>query len=91
MRNFLSFTYREPLPDSPVSRCSGRPILWLAAVLLLTSGCASVKPWEHDILASPAMQINDEPMLNGVDDHTYFSREASKGGRGFGGGGCGCN
>jgi hypothetical protein len=26
-----------------------------------------------------------------IDDHMYFSKEASSGGRSFGGGGCGCN
>jgi hypothetical protein len=55
------------------------------------SGCANVKPWEHDILALPAMQLDSDPAITVCDDHIYFSREASKGGRGFGGGGCGCN
>jgi len=53
--------------------------------------CANVKPWERDILSRPAMQIDPNPMISACDDHIYFSREASKGGRGFGGGGCGCN
>jgi hypothetical protein len=26
-----------------------------------------------------------------IDDHIYFSKESSSGGRGFAGGGCGCN
>ncbi len=26
-----------------------------------------------------------------IDDHLYFSKEASSGGRAFAGGGCGCN
>ena len=26
-----------------------------------------------------------------LDEHIYFSKEASTGGAGFGGGGCGCN
>jgi len=26
-----------------------------------------------------------------LDDHIYFSKEASTGGQGVGGGGCGCN
>ena len=52
---------------------------------------AYVKPWEHDILSRPAMQLDLDPLISACDDHIYFSREASKGGRGFGGGGCGCN
>jgi hypothetical protein len=66
----------------------------LGAAML--TGCAGmkpayVKPWERDILARPAMQLDPDPMISGAEDHIYFSREASKGGRGFGGGGCGCN
>ena len=73
--------------------------LFLLAIALgaaLLSGCASVKPaavkpWQHDVLARPGMQVDPDPLISGADDHMYFSREASKGGRGFGGGGCGCN
>jgi hypothetical protein len=57
------------------------------------SGCASmgVQVWERDILSRPEMQL-DRPILDrAIDDHVYFSKEASSGGRGFGGGGCGCN
>ncbi len=28
---------------------------------------------------------------NAFDEHLYFSKESASGGRGFGGGGCGCN
>lgn len=64
--------------------------LTLAATL---SGCADlgVKPWERDVLAKEEMQLIADPVEAGLDDHTYFSKEASSGGRGFGGGGCGCN
>jgi len=50
-----------------------------------------VKPWERDLLAKSAMQLNAYPVDAAIDDHVYFSKEASSGGRGFGGGGCGCN
>lgn len=67
----------------------------LILVLLLAShlaGCAlGAKPWERDLLAKREMQINGYPIENSIDDHIYFSREASNGGRGFAGGGCGCN
>jgi hypothetical protein len=64
----------------------------LLAGLFLT-GCASmgVQPWERDLLAQPAMQLNENPLLTGLDEHIYFSKEASTGGISFGGGGCGCN
>jgi hypothetical protein len=54
-------------------------------------GCARVQPWERDMLADPRMQPDANAVHAGIDDHIYFSKEASSGGRGFGGGGCGCN
>ncbi len=57
------------------------------------SGCSTmgVEPWEREILAKDEMQLTSDPVEAAVDDHIYFSKEASSGGRGFGGGGCGCN
>jgi len=69
-----------------------RILLFLILTSLL-AGCASlgVKPWERDVLARPEMALDADPLTNALDDHIYFSKEASSGGRGFGGGGCGCN
>jgi thiol-disulfide isomerase/thioredoxin len=50
-----------------------------------------VRPWERDILAQADMLLDCDPLDLAIDDHIYFSKEASSGGRGFGGGGCGCN
>ena len=68
-----------------------RTILLLA--VLGSTGCTSmgVEPWERDILAKQEMQLTVDPVEAAIDDHIYFSKEASSGGRGFGGGGCGCN
>lgn len=57
------------------------------------AGCIKlgVKPWDRDLLADPMMEIGSDPLRIAVDDHIYFSKEATSGGRGFGGGGCGCN
>jgi len=62
-------------------------------ILMLCSGCTSmgVEPWERDILAKDEMQLTTDALEAATDDHIYFSKEASSGGRGFGGGGCGCN
>jgi hypothetical protein len=62
-------------------------------MLLLASGCTSmgVEPWERDVLAKDEMQLTTDEIEAATDDHIYFSKEASSGGRGFGGGGCGCN
>jgi len=58
---------------------------------LLLGGCVTVKPWERGTLAKPEMQLVDNPAGDAMDDHIYFSKEASVGGAGVGGGGCGCN
>ncbi len=71
----------------------------LASTLLALSataslaGCASLgaKPWDRDLLATKAMALNTHPHITAADDHIYFSKEGSTGGRGFEGGGCGCN
>lgn len=63
----------------------------LCLVLLGLAGCAGVQPWERDVLARPEMSLDDAPLDAAIDEHIYFSKEASSGGRGFGGGGCGCN
>ena len=69
-----------------------RPVL-IIVMLLICSGCTSmgVEPWERDILAKEEMQLTTDALEAATDDHIYFSKEASSGGRGFGGGGCGCN
>lgn len=59
---------------------------------LVLTGCATqVAPWERGVLAREEMQLDADPVDAALDDHIYFSKEASSGGRGFGGGGCGCN
>jgi hypothetical protein len=65
----------------------------LALALASLGGCASLgpKPWQHDLMAEPAMRVNADPLQASVDEHIYFSKEASSGGRSFAGGGCGCN
>jgi hypothetical protein len=59
----------------------------------LLTGCANlgVDPWDRDLLARPDMEMVSDPMEAGLDAHIYFSKEASSGGEGFAGGGCGCN
>ena len=61
--------------------------------VVLISGCSSlgVKPWQRDVLARAEMRLDSNPVDAAIDDHLYFSKEASSGGRSFAGGGCGCN
>jgi hypothetical protein len=70
-----------------------KPLFVASLVVWLGCGCSSmgVEPWERDILAKDEMQLSGDPIEAATDDHIYFSKEASSGGRGFGGGGCGCN
>jgi hypothetical protein len=65
----------------------------LAVACAALAGCSSlgVKPWERDILSRSDMRPDGAGLDDAIDDHVYFSKEASSGGRSFGGGGCGCN
>jgi hypothetical protein len=67
--------------------------LCLMVVATVVSGCGSigVKPWQRDVLAREEMQLDSDPLDKAIDDHMYFSKEASSGGRSYAGGGCGCN
>ena len=68
-------------------------ILLLVGMALLLTGCASLgpRPWEKDLMARHEMQVDPYPLQTAAEDHVYFSKEASSGGSGFAGGGCGCN
>ena len=68
-------------------------IVAAAGLLPLLLGCSDIgpKPWDRDLMARPEMQLNPHPLEAATDDHIYFSKEAASGGRGFAGGGCGCN
>ena len=50
-----------------------------------------VKPYERGNLAKPVMAELLDPLQMAMTEHAYFSREATYGGGGIGGGGCGCN
>ena len=65
----------------------------LLGLMLGVCSCTSlgVKPWQREILAKPEMAVTAYPLDAAIDDHIYFSKEATNGGRSFGGGGCGCN
>lgn len=62
----------------------------IAALSAALGGCA-VAPWDRDLMAKKAMQFDVHPNLTAFDDHIYFSKEGSSGGRTSDGGGCGCN
>lgn len=52
----------------------------------------NVKAWEKAKLSKETMQKGGgNALLKAYQEHVYFSKEATKGGSGIGGGGCGCN
>jgi hypothetical protein len=63
------------------------------AVTAQMCGCAAlgVQPWDRDLLARDEMRLDANPVDAAIDEHMYFSKEASSGGRSYAGGGCGCN
>jgi hypothetical protein len=71
----------------------GVQIFGACAVLLVLSGCGTLgpKPWQKDLMARKDMQVGANAAQFAAVDHIYFSKEAASGGRGFAGGGCGCN
>jgi hypothetical protein len=66
-------------------------MLLFAVMAPLITGCSTVKPWERGTLADQTMRPDRDPLGVAFGEHIYFSREATSGGRGVGGGGCGCN
>jgi hypothetical protein len=69
------------------------PILIFTTSITLINGCTSlgVEPWQRDVLAKPEMSLSYDQIDISLDEHVYFSKEGTSGGRSFAGGGCGCN
>jgi hypothetical protein len=63
----------------------------LTVLLGALTGCANVQPWQRKTLADYTMRGDRDPMGEGISEHIFFSREMASGGKGVGGGGCGCN
>jgi len=72
-----------------------KPALLIAALAAcLLPACSPalvrVQPYERGNLSRPVMADGDT-LHAAMTEHAYFSREATFGGSGVGGGGCGCN
>ena len=79
-----------------IDRSRIRRISTAVSILCLASfgaACSAIgpQPWEKDLMARKEMQVDTHPLLTAAEEHIYFSKEASSGGRAFAGGGCGCN
>ena len=86
----------EPNADNTMTlnskqRLVGTGLLLAGLASLAACSNLGVQPWERELLAKPSMQLTSSPVESAIDDHIYFSKEAATGGRGFSGGGCGCN
>jgi len=72
-------------------------LLQLRTVLILLLGaaslsaCTQVRPWERGYLARDEMAWNTDGLESALNEHIFFSKEASSGGNSAAGGGCGCN
>ena len=60
-------------------------------VLIAACGCQTVEPWDRDRLSKKDMQLVADPLEARRAEQIFFSKEASSGGSGAAGGGCGCN
>ncbi len=65
--------------------------LLLFVLCLSICQCTEVRPWQRGKLSDYTMRPDRDPLALAFGEHIYFSREAATGGRGIGGGGCGCN
>ena len=63
----------------------------IVACSALLSACTPVAAWERGTLAKPEMALQSDPLAATLNNHVYFSKEASSGGNSASGGGCGCN
>jgi hypothetical protein len=65
----------------------------LLKATFFSAACSSlgVQPWEREVLSKKEMIFGAYVLEAGFEDHTYFSKEGSSGGRSFSAGGCGCN
>ena len=70
-----------------------RGLLLLCVLSLMTACMATepVAPYERGYLAEEGMQWEENPRNEKLKGHVYTSKEASSGGAGAAGGGCGCN
>ena len=66
----------------------------MVTLLLSAAGCSNIEAvpaWERGYLAEPGMQWELSRREAKFAGHVYTSKEASSGGSGAAGGGCGCN
>jgi hypothetical protein len=68
-----------------------RTLLFCTLSLSMLAACTQVSPWERGLLAKEEMAWRTNALEGALNDHIFFSKEASSGGSSAAGGGCGCN
>jgi hypothetical protein len=59
--------------------------------MLSACGRNAVRASEKEFLADRVMIFDENGQESGAEEHVLSNREGSTGGKGTGGGGCGCN
>ena len=81
--------YKRETPDMIIRRAL--LILFMLPQLKACMATDPVAPYERGYLAEEGMQWELNPRNEKLKGHVYTSKEASSGGAGASGGGCGCN
>jgi hypothetical protein len=79
------------MSSTPSRMKSAIALLFALLAPVLLSACTPVAAWERGTLARDEMALNADPLEQSLDNHIYFSKEASSGSNSASGGGCGCN
>ena len=87
----MSLKNLQPLQPACLSRPGGMVLAAVTVIIALGTGCSTVEPWQRRTLSDATMRGDRDPAGLLLAEHMWFSREAAAGGRGVGGGGCGCN
>jgi hypothetical protein len=66
-------------------------VILFSLILSLLSACATVKPYEREMLSDPTMDFQARREEVAMEQHFLLTREGSIGGLGGAGGGCACN
>ena len=65
----------------------------VVVILVSAAGCGrhAVRASEKEFLADQVMVFDEDQQGTSAEEHVLSNREGAAGGRGTGGGGCGCN
>ena len=66
-------------------------IMLLAFAVAAGCGRNAVRASEKEFLADQVMVFDEDQQGTAAEEHVLSNREGAAGGRGTGGGGCGCN